>query len=216
MTTTVAKVVADAGQILQDTGATRWGNNELLSWVNDGQRELVTLKPEANTKISSVALVAGTRQTLPTDGVQFFRVIRNMGTAPGNTPGRAVRNVDLAAMDAQSPDWHSATATAVTTASMFDAHDPLRFYVHPPSNAAGFVEVLYSAYPADCTLVGNLNLPDAYAPAILYYVLFRCYAKDAEFVQAGELAARYYALFRDVVGVKAQTEASRNPNAQGA
>lgn len=49
---TDAKTIIDkASVILSDITATRWTTAELLGWLNDGQRELVTLAPQVNVKM---------------------------------------------------------------------------------------------------------------------------------------------------------------------
>lgn len=215
MTISISKIISDAGVLLVDTGHTRWTETELLNAINDAQREIVRLKPEANTKLASVQLAAGTDQTLPSDGVQFFRIVRNMGASPGTTNGRAVRTVSMDAMDAQNLGWASEVASAEVRTAMFDPRAPLRYFVTPPNTGAQFVLLMYGAYPADCILAGNLNLPDAYATAVMYYACFRAMSKDAEYAAGVELARQYYALFYDGVMGKAQVEASRNQSAVG-
>ncbi len=53
-------------------------------------------KPNASVKNTAQALVAGTRQSLPVDGVQLLAVVRNL-------PGPAVRIVMRKILDALCP-----------------------------------------------------------------------------------------------------------------
>jgi hypothetical protein len=210
MTTTVATFLTDARNVLQDNRATkRWSDDELIAWANLGMREMVAIKPEVNTKVSAVRLSVGTRQLLPADGVQFFRVLRNMGTN-GTTVGPVVRGVDYDALDTQSSTWHSMTPVEAISEYAFRPSDPTRYYVYPPSDGNGYVDIEYGALPADCVLGGNLTILDVWVPTLLNYVLYRAYSKDAEFAANANLAASYYSTFGMALGHKAQAEATRN------
>jgi hypothetical protein len=63
-------------------------------------REVVLHKPNSSVRNTPFALVAGTRQSLPPDGVQLLDVVRNL-------PARGVRIVAREILDAQLPDWHN-------------------------------------------------------------------------------------------------------------
>ena len=79
MTVTVQSVLDRVQQTLQDTAGIRWSStNELVLWVNDAQREIALLKPDATATNATVALVEGTKQTIPDDGNRLLRVVRNM------------------------------------------------------------------------------------------------------------------------------------------
>jgi len=81
MGTVTAKTIIDKAAIqLIDLTNIRWTRAELLSWLNDGMRQIVLIQPSASTTTVSKLLVAGTRQTLPVDGWLLLSVYRNMGT----------------------------------------------------------------------------------------------------------------------------------------
>ena len=86
--------------------------------------------------------MAGTRQSLPPDGVQLLDVVRNL-------PGRAVRIVMREILDAQLPDWHSDAATTVVKHFCYSEQNLKTFYVYPPNTGTGTVELVYSAAPQD-------------------------------------------------------------------
>ncbi|MDO8310527.1 MAG: hypothetical protein Q7T25_01160, partial [Sideroxyarcus sp.] len=110
MTISIASLLLRAGDLLQDVTNIRWTQDELLRWLNDGQRAIVLERPEATAVNTSVLLVAGTKQTLPALGLRLLDLPRNMGVG-GSTPGRAIRLVQREVLDAQLPDWHSMTAS---------------------------------------------------------------------------------------------------------
>lgn len=107
-TVTVDSTLGRAAVLLQDPTNIRWPLPELLNWLNDGQREVVLRKPNASVRNAPLVMVAGTKQSIPADGVQLLDVVRNL-------PGSAIRIVDREILDAQLPDWHIATASSQVT-----------------------------------------------------------------------------------------------------
>lgn len=211
-TITVSAVLTRCAVLLQDPTNIRWPQAELLDWLNDGQREIALYKPNAFVKNLSRPLTAGTKQALPADGVSLVDVVRNMGTN-GTTPGAAVRAVAREILDSQTPNWHAATPATAIKHFVYSVLDPKNFYVYPPSDGTGQVEVIYAAAPADATLVGTITLDDIFVTALVNYVLYRAYSKDAEFAANASAAAAYYQAFQGNLAGKAGAEASSNPNA---
>ena len=94
-TIVASAILSDARIILNDNAAVRWANSELFNWLEDGQREVAVIRPDVCAITSSVQLAAGTKQTIPSGGTRIFKVVRNMGTTPGTTPGAVVRPIDM-------------------------------------------------------------------------------------------------------------------------
>ena len=65
-TLTGANLISRVQDTLQDTTGVRWIEAELLRYINDAQREVVNLKPDATATTANMALVVGTKQSLPT------------------------------------------------------------------------------------------------------------------------------------------------------
>lgn len=208
MPTITAQVIIDKAQIvLNDTLAVRWTEAELLGWLNDGQREIVILRPDANTTIGNIAMAAGTLQTLPAGGYQLIDLTRNMGA--GSTPGKAIRLVPRELMDSGTPNWHASTASAVVSHYMYDLRSPTRFYVWPPATGGGNVEAVYSKAPTDVAAVGSvITLDDIYANPLTDYILYRAYSKNVEQPGAANRAAQARASFENTLGLKAQADAA--------
>lgn len=205
-TVLASAILAKARVVLQDATAVRWLDAELLGWINDGQREIAMARPDLTSKTVSVALIAGTRQALPSDGMMLVKVSRNMG-AGGATPGEAIRKVPIDLMDSQRPTWHSETAAAVTKHYLYDPRAPRVFFVWPPATGSTQVEIAYSASPVDVATVGTvITVDDVYATPLLDYVLFRAYSKDLELAANVERAAAHRAAFGQAISVKVQTD----------
>ena len=187
-TLTGANLISRIQDILQDTTSIRWPEAELLRYINDAQREVCNLRPESTATTANTALVVGTKQSLPSGGLRLIRVTRNMSSAAGNaTGGRAVRLVDVDILNTQEPNWHDPTvsgdAAHTTTVKhyIFDEDNPRSFYVYPgASSTSTFLEIVYSAAPTDlANTSATLHVDDIFANAVIDYVLFRCYLKDA-------------------------------------
>jgi len=219
MTITVQSVIDKIKVTLQDTQGIRWTAAELLAWLNDAQREIVLFKPDASATTAVIALAVGTRQTIPAAGNRLLRVVRNMSALSGGDGRRAVRLVERDSLDSQAPDWHSPAVTgeaAHTTAIKhytYDEQDPRSFYVFPGvAGTTSWAEIVYSADLADVALAGNVSVPDIYANAIVDYVLFRAYTKDAEFAANEERAKTHYSIFMGAVGGKVALDGLTTPN----
>lgn len=193
MTINVADIIQRAGYHLQDTDHIRWTVEELVSWVNEAAKAVVTRRLDAGAVIDNLPLVAGTKQTLASDIYRLIDVTRNMGD--GATPGRAVKRVDRALMDSVRPDWHTATQAAETRNFMYDGEtNPTVFFVYPPAVNGKSLEAVVAKFPADAAdEAGTVDLEGSFEESLLNYVLYRCYAKDSEFGDPAKAVAQYNA-----------------------
>jgi hypothetical protein len=208
-------IVNDASILLQDLTNIRWTQAELLNWLNDAQRQVLIYKPNSYTKNAIVQLIAGTRQSLPTDATLLIGATCNIG-ADGTTRGNAVRLVSREILDAQIPGWHNTSGASNTVAHyMYDLRDRFTFYVYPPQPTAAptKLEIIYGASPANLALTDVISLDDIYAPVLLNYVLHRAYSKDAEYAQNTQLAMSYYEAFVSTLGGRSSSEGFIDPNA---
>lgn len=212
-TITVASVINKVQTILQDTTGIRWPDAELLGWINDGQREIVLYKPNAFVKNTAIKLTAGTKQSLPPDGVQLIDVVRNMGTA-GATPGRAIRITMREILDSQVPGWHTGVGDLEVKHFVYSMLDPKTFYVYPPQPAASqnYVEIVYGAAPTECALGGTITLDDIYQTILVDYSLYRAYSKDTEFAADQNRAKAHQDAYLTALTGKAKVEVGVNPN----
>lgn len=221
MSITAQSIIQRCVDALQDPTSIRWPVAELVRYLNDGQREVVLHRPDAMRKSAAVALVAGTRQTIPSDGLKLIDIVRNThGTK------RAVRQVIREILDAQTPGWHGLAGVTEILHFMFDARDPTAFYVYPPAASSGAsVEALYAATPADVTepadgalytaVTGNISIPDIYGNALQEYVLFRAYTKDSEYAGNSARAQNHYTVFANSLGIEVKATLSVAPTTQG-
>lgn len=218
MTVAVNTIVSRAQVVLQDTTGIRWPTDELVNWINDAQREIVLFKPDAGATTAIVALAVGTKQTIPAGGNRLLRVIRNMSALDG-VGRRAVRIVEREILDAQVPDWHNPSVTGdaahATTIKhyCYDEQNPRNFYVYPgASSTSAWLELVYAADPAAVAAGENISIPDIFANAILDYVLYRAYSKDADYTAHSARAGAHFQMFMTSVTGKAQVDTLTTPN----
>lgn len=273
-------IVDRAETILQDTTNTRWPADELFNWLNDGQREVVMLKPDVNTTVAVVTdgsnLTADvTKQQIPPAGLMLVDVTRN-------TTGdeKSIRRIDRKILDDQRETWHAETPVANPKHWMFDERNPKYYYLYPAPTDASNIEIVYASAPNDVAVgnitdnwasgtgytIGNLisevdndsdtyifkcivagdsddsseptwpaafgagvidnevvwqnvgrgiiSIDDIYANALLDYVLYRAYQKDADYAANNQRALAAYESFLNSLGLRDKRESKRDPNVQ--
>lgn len=212
MGTVTAKTIIDKASIqLIDLTNIRWTRAELLSWLNDGLRQIVTIQPSASATTVSKLLVAGTRQSIPTNGWLLLSVYRNMGTN-GTTPGRVIRLISREILDSFNPYWNTDTATAEVRNCIYTDQDQTAFYVYPPNTGTQYIELNYSAQPADLTLETQpIPIFDVFQSALVDYILYRACSKDAEYAPGVALSQSYMATFIAAIQGKNQSEIANSP-----
>lgn len=204
-------IIGRARIVLNDADGIRWLDSELFGWINDGQRAIAVVRPDSSAANSPVVLVAGTRQTLPTDGLRLLDVVRNLGA--DGSGGRVVRHVDRDVLDTQNVNWHSEAGSITIKNYVYDNRDPKTFYVYPPAANGARLEVIYSKSPTDVTSLSSpLAIADIYADPLLNYVLYRAYSKDADFAQNAQLSATYLQIFQGMLGIKTTKDVAFSPD----
>lgn len=209
MATLVSTIIMKAAKELNDEAMVRWQEDEWVGWVESGEREIVTLKPDALTEIVNLTLVPGTKQTIT--GIKVLDVVRNMGTG-GTTPGAAIRGVRREILDLLDPNWHSATANTVVKFSTVNEPESQVFYVFPPQPSTGnqVVEVMQTKSPTPIASPAGaqvISLDDLYEPALVDYCLYRAMMKEAEeSATSAQRAAAHYQSFLNAIGVRTQGE----------
>ena len=174
----VRELVESVASLLLDVSGTRWTSKELRSYLEEGQRKLVELKPSAYVIEISIDLSAGAYQSLPPDALVLQDILYN-----DNDTRDAVTRVVLEDLDTVSPSWRVDNPSAVVQHYVYDMTHPDLFYVYPaqPSDDRGTVRVLVSAVPPKLdTAEQTLVLRDKYQPALIDYMLYKAYQKDNE------------------------------------
>lgn len=214
-TVKIVDMVDRVQTLIQDTSGTRWPKLELLKWFNDGQREIVMFRPDAKSVYAAFAAVEGTKQTLPSNALRLIGV-------PRNTTGKAITQIERRILDEQVPDWHTLPASPASAADHFvyEPMNPKVFWLYPRVAAATSVDIIYSAVPVEVTSADpdladipntTIEVDDIYANAIMDYMMYRAYQKDANYAANGPRASAHYAAFQNGLGIRTQADAAATP-----
>lgn len=217
MTTTAQSIIKDAVTIAQDVTSVRWKIDEVCSFFNWAQKEVVAYRPDASQVRAAIPVVAGAKQTLPTGATKLIDV-------HADANGSAIRMVNRELLDLQSPTWRS-TSAAVPKHFMYDVRTPTVFEVYPPASGSTTVDASYSTLPADISIAttggtysdvtGNLALADQFAGAVVDLILYRMFSKDAEYAANQERAQSHLSAAANSLGVEIKGTAAIIPTSPG-
>jgi hypothetical protein len=216
MTTTAQSVIrAVQVDILVDPLGVRWPASELVRDLNDMQRAVALVRPDATAASWTHTLVAGTLQTLPATDALLIEFTNLTAGAKSS-----VRQTKRELLDAIEPDWRSQTQTATIKHYIYDPRHPRRFEVYPPAIAGTQLDGIVSRYPTDVaapaspgllytTVTGDISLADEFKNALIHLVAYRAYMKAAEFANEPEIATAHlqFALREVGEGLLAQLNA---------
>lgn len=204
-------VLDRARPVLFDADGVRWGNAELLNYAADAQQLIAKYVPESVTRTMTIDLAAGdTKQSLPAGYARLIRLIRNMG-ADGATTGGSITPTTRESMNACRPDWHTETGRQVYHYIYDPLSEPRTFYVYPAPKSA--TKVLAELEPNMPTTIGagtQFNVSGAWINAVLDWVLYRAFSKDAD--HGGNLAraSSYGQNFAQAIGMEFKTRNEGN------
>jgi hypothetical protein len=215
--TTVAELIASVKTSLAETSVdgTRWKNSELLGYLNESYKAIMSLKPDANTINESFTAIDGTKQSLPDTGIRLVDVVRNLSPVERSISVVARKQLDMA-----SPNWHSSRVTATTGIEqyIYDELNPKNFYLYPGAIVGTEVEIIYSKIPDAHAIsvqvipAGVISIDDSHVPAIISYVLYKAFDKDSGDTINAARAEAYFARFGTLLTGNAKTEMATSPN----
>lgn len=156
--------------------------------------------------MSTVQLVPGTKQALPSDGLYLVALIRNMGSN-GVTPGEAIQLTTKSAIDAFNLDWHTVNDGSEIYNYWIDDRFPRSYYVYPkvPSSPAVYVELAYVKNPSTLDdVTDSIDVLDVYENCLFDYVMYLCLSMDTEDAGHNAKAKEYLQSFASFLGIKLQ------------
>lgn len=209
-------VINQVRQTLNDPSAVIWTNTILINALNEALQALVSYRPDAASYTAMMLLVAGTRQTLPSDGVRLLKVIRNKGVSGLSDAGRAIRKADMLVQDALLPDWHSTTGQTTISEYFYDPLAPKEFYVYPPAPVSPVIGIDISyvrVLPTITATTDTFPVDDYFAPAIQEWMLYSCWRGDDEQSPNYSAAQSHLQTFFSLLQVKASSDSASSPRA---
>ena len=211
-TVKVIDLIDKAEEILQDNTNVKWSQQSLLSYLNDAQREIVLIRPDANVSNEQFTLAQSAKQTLPADALRLLSLYKNASPTT-----KTIQNIQKKVLDDTVSDWYGTSGTFVEY-YVYDERDPKNFYVYPhPSGGGHTADIVFSFAPdkiniADfSTSTTVIGLDDIYANAIFDYMLYRAYQKDTESASDLNKATLFLQSFQNSMGIKSQADTASSP-----
>lgn len=165
---------------LLDTAERTWTSDEKLGYLNEALRATALVKADFYVVETSVALVAGVKQSVPDDGVSLIDIPRNTFNASAQ-PGRIITQVDKSLLDESNRFWPAGTAQMTIEHYTEDPRNPRKFIVFPPSDGTSVVDMVYGAIPPQVMYPAEeMDVNDIYQVPLTDFVLSKCYAKNSK------------------------------------
>ena len=203
---------------LDDPNDVKYSLPQKIAAINSALQALVSYRPDAASYTTMMLLVAGTRQTLPSDGVRLLKVIRNRGQSGLSDAGRAIRKADMLVQDALIPDWHETTGQTTIDEYFYDSITPKDFYVYPPAPVSPVIGVDISyvrVLPTITAGTDTLPVDDYFAPAIQEWMLYSIMGSDDEQNPNYAVARSHQSTFFQLLQIKAASDGAVNPKSKG-
>ena len=212
-------ILARIRKKLNDPNATAWtDNSDLIPALNEALQALISYRPDAASFTTMMLLVAGTRQTLPSDGVRLLKVIRNRGQNGLSDAGRAIRKADMLVQDALIPDWHETVGQTVIDEYFYDSITPKDFYVYPPVAVSPTIGIDISYVRVLPTITAGTDtfpVDDYFAPAVQEWMLYSLWCGDDEQSPSYAAARSHQKTFFELLQIKASSDGAVNPKSKG-
>ena len=209
------EILTRVNKLLNDPGYTRWPKEELLNYLNDAQRAIVLRRPDSYTAdIDNFVCVEGTKQSLPADALKLIDVTRNES-------GKAIRGpYNRQVLDDNYDTWYAGKTAQEVELYIYDERNPKTFYVYPGVVAGINLTLVYSKAPPAIDAVGNdagevIALDDVYVNAIIEWVLYRSYMKDAEYAANPNKSQMHMNAFKSQLGEKSQADVAMMAQEKG-
>lgn len=210
-------ILQNVNFVLDDPNNTKFSLTQKIAAINSALQALVSYRPDAASYTTMMLLVAGTRQTLPSDGVRLLKVIRNRGQSGLSDAGRAIRKADMLVQDALIPDWHETTGQTVVDEYFYDSITPKDFYVYPPAPVSPVIGVDISYVRVLPTITADTDafpVDDYFAPAVQEWMLYSLWCGDDQNPNYA-VARSHQSTFFQLLQIKAASDGAVNPKSKG-
>lgn len=209
-------ILQNVNFVLDDPNNTKFSLTQKIAVINSALQALISYRPDAASYTAMMLLVAGTRQTLPSDGVRLLKVIRNRGVSGLSDAGRAIRKADMLVQDALLPDWHLTNGQTVIDEYFYDPLQPKEFYVYPPAPVSPQIGIDISyvrVLPTITATTDTFPVDDYFAPAIQEWMLYSIWGSDDEQSPNYGAAQGHLQTFFSLLQVKANSDIASSPRA---
>ena len=209
------EILMRVNKLLNDPNFTRWTKEELLNYLNDAQRAIVLRRPDSYTvDTDDFTCVEGTKQLLPVDALKLIDVTRNES-------GKAIRGpYNRQVLDDNYDTWYAGKESSEVELYIYDERNPKTFYVYPGVIENVKLTLVYSKAPPAISLADNeagevIALDDIYVNAIIEWILYRSYMKDAEYAANPNKSQMHMNAFKSQLGEKSQADVAMMAQEKG-
>lgn len=182
MTRTLAQLVTDTRDRLDEVAATFWTDVQLRKWINDGTRE-VARRSETLLATKNIAVTAATQSyTGPTDCI---RINRAEWIPTGQTTVYPLEYKDYNGMDAVWWTSQKITQGYPQFFTMWGFPPTLTITLYPTPSQNGTLKVYYYRQPADLSTTGSddgtvVDVPEGWWDLIVHYAEFMALRRDRD------------------------------------
>lgn len=192
-------LVTDIRKLTNDQVAPhRHSDGDLINWISSAQRSVVTLRPDANTKLVEIEpVVDSVEQDVSSVGHLLVDVVSN------STTGQTIRRTDLATLDDFTPEWRVEDPSDSPESWANNVASATAFWIYPKPDATVKLHVLVTQTPAKLTALSDaLVISGTFDSAIINHVLSRVLEIDND-REGSILAHQKYAT---ELGVQSQVQ----------
>lgn len=199
-TVKVSELITRAKTLAQDVDYVQWTLEEWLGWYAECILTISGLRPDAYVETRTLRLKAGSHQKVPDDAFKLLDIICNTES------GRAMRPIERELLYQQYPSWPVEKGTEPHYFTL-ESLTPREFYVFPAAKEGHEIQAVLSLAPPKPKSENDIiAVDDWYAPAIVDYLLYRAYLKNAEFsndlARANHFIQSFYARINGKFGTK--------------
>ena len=175
----------ETADLMEDTDNVTYLEAGFLRWLNEAQRAIIIIKPDAYSSRGVVTLTAGSAvHSVTDDDVREVLEIYSNTNAAGTLGGRAVIQCDRQTLDEVNPDWQDVANASTTIKNWWlDERDHKSFWTHPPAHASTpcYLLGLLAKLPADVADIDTaITLDDIYDSACIEWIMHRFTGQDSE------------------------------------
>lgn len=199
--------------VTKDIDGDVWTDEKLLRYINEGQKTICIIRPDASVEVAVIALVAGVRQEIT--GRRLIKVLNSNTAANGSSPVSSPHVVEFDDFMRTYGGWMNDTSgTDVIDEYAYDERDPSRFYITPGSDGINrYAEVVQATVPADlAAMTDPISISDIYAPALAEWALYRAFGQDSEYTPNYQRALNHLKNLYSMLGKKGPPDLITSPN----
>ena len=188
---TARDILTIAQATANDPRAEFWPAQEMLKHLNEALYTMVSLVPDQFAKADTFTLVDGRKQTITYNSALIIDI-------PTMADGTPLNRVDY-------PQYKAFARRTIGEANSTPHEwaywpiDPKVFWVYPGAQAGQQVSVIHAEYPTELPVNGVIPVDPGYEGALVDYVLWRMFSKDADYAN-GDRASKHYISFKERFG----------------